>query len=167
MDSCLVIRSRSLVPPMPSDVSSAMEAPERISMPRSASSALSLEPSTRIGARIICTKQNQEFVAGSADVSGADGEDGVAGPGALQQEFDGALHGTNVMDVLVSGLANSGNKGFAGDAGDRRFAGRIDVGEHEQVGLIEGAAELIPEMLRARIAMRLEKNQQAVKLAAA
>src|SRR6266404_1125132 len=167
MDSCLVMRSRSLVPPMPSDVSSAMEVPERISMPRSASSALSLESSTRIGARMLRTKQNHEFVAGSADVSGTDREDGVAGPGVLQQKFDGFLHGTNVMDVFVSGLANSGNKGFAGDARDRRFAGRIDVREDEQVGLIEGAAELIPEMLRARIAMRLEKNQQAVKLTAA
>src|ERR1700739_472733 len=116
---------------------------------------------------MLCTKQNHEFVAGSAYVSGADGEDGVAGSGALQQKFDGVVHGTNVMDVLVSGFTDSGDKGFAGDAGDRRFTGRIDVGEDQQVGLIEGTAELVPEMLRTRVAMGLEKNQQTVELAAA
>src|SRR5713101_4686557 len=102
------MRSKSVVPPIPSDVSSAIEAPERISMPRSASLALSLGSSTRIGTRMLRTKQNHQFVAGSAHVSGADSKDGVAGPGVLQQKFDGVLHGTNVMDVFVSGLADGG-----------------------------------------------------------
>ncbi len=75
------------------------------------------------------TKQNHEFVAGSADVSGTDREDGVSGPGVLQQEFDGFLHGAYVMDVFVSCFADSGNQGFAGDAGDWRFAGRVNVGQ--------------------------------------
>src|SRR5882724_5389537 len=167
MDSCFVMRSRSVVPPMPSDVSSDMEAPERMSIPRSASSALSLGFSTRIVTRMLRAEQNHQFVAGSADVSGADGKDGVAGPGVLQQKFDGFLHGTNVMDVFVSGLADGGNERVAGNAWDRRFAGRIDVREDEQVGLIECAAEFVPEMLCARVAMRLKEHEQTVKLASA
>jgi len=39
--------------------------------------------------------------------------------------------------------------------------------KHEDVGLIEGAAEIVPEVLRARVAMRLKEHEQAIELAAA
>ena len=56
---------------------------------------------------------------------------------------------------------------LARDPGNRSLARRIDIRQNENIGLIERAAEFIPEMLRACIAMRLEKNEQAVELAPA
>src|SRR5690349_5816436 len=63
--------------------------------------------------------------------------------------------------------ANGAGQGFAGHAGDGGLARRIDVGQDENVCLIEGAAEFVPKMLRARVAMRLEEHEQAIELAAA
>src|SRR5438132_89495 len=71
------------------------------------------------------------------------------------------------MDVFVAGIANGGRKRFAGHAWDGRFAGRIDIEQHEDVRLIERAAEFIPKVLGAGVAMRLEEHQQSIELAAA
>ena len=38
----------------------------------------------------------------------------------------------------------------------------VNVGQHQHVGLIERAAEIVPKMLGARVAVRLEEHQQAV-----
>ena len=54
-----------------------------------------------------------------------------------------------------------------GDAGNGLLARGIDVREHQHVGLIEGAAEIVPKVLRARVAVRLEEHQQALEMAAA
>ena len=56
---------------------------------------------------------------------------------------------------------------FAGDAFDRRFARRINFGDHQNIRLIERAAEIVPKRLRARVAVRLKKNQQPLVAAAA
>ena len=111
-------------------------------------------------------EKDHQFVAGAADVAGTDGENGVAGLGVFQKKFNGVLHGADVVNVFVAGFANGGGKSFAGDAGDGRFAGGVDVGEDEDVGLIEGAAEFVPKMLGAGKAMRLEEDQQAIEFAA-
>src|SRR5258708_31160138 len=121
------MRNRSVTPPMPSDVSSAMEAPQRMSIPRSASSALSLGPSTRMVTRMLRAEQNHQFVAGPADVSCANGEDGISGPGALQQKFDGFVHGTCVMHILVASVANGGSQSLTGNTGYWRFTGGINI----------------------------------------
>ena len=39
--------------------------------------------------------------------------------------------------------------------------------KRQNVGLIEGAREIVPEMLRAGVAMRLEQHEQAIEFAAA
>src|SRR4029077_4439485 len=46
-----------------------------------------------------------------------------------------------------------------------RLTGGVDVGEHQHVGLVEGAAEFLPQMLRARVAMWVEEHQQTIELA--
>src|SRR5277367_2499908 len=112
------------------------------------------------------SQKNHQFVAGAADVSGADGHNRVAGASFAQQKFDSVLHRPEIVDVFVSGFADGRGQRLTGDAGDWRFARGIDVEQHEHVGLIEGAAELVPEMLRARKAVRLKENEQAVELAA-
>src|SRR5579862_4615788 len=89
MESCLVMRRRSVVPPMPREVSSAREVAGRQSMPSAASSAMSLGSSMRMVGGMLRAEKDHEFVAGAADVAGADGEDGVAGLGIFQEKFDG------------------------------------------------------------------------------
>ncbi len=70
-------------------------------------------------------------------------------------------------DVLVPGFANGAHKRFARHARDGRFAGRIDIDQHEDIRLIERAAEFVPKVLRAGVAMRLKEHEQAIELAAA
>src|SRR5882724_1066090 len=118
---------------------------------------MSLGSTRRMKCGIFCTEEQHDFVAGAAYVAGADGHYGVAGAGFAEQEFDAVLHGAEIVDVFVAGLADGGGQGFAGYAGNGLLAGGVDVGEDENVGEIEREGEFAPEMLGARIAMRLEK----------
>src|SRR5580704_872110 len=163
------MRSRSVVPPIPSEVCSDKEVPGFSWTPSPGSAATSLGFSMRMMfvCRVFGPEKDHEFVAGAADVSSADSHDGVAGAGFVEQELDSSLHGAVVVDVLVAGFANGVGQGFAGDAGNGGFARGVNVQQHQDVGLIEGAAEFFPEVLRAREAVRLEKHQEAVELAAA
>src|SRR5713101_3390054 len=165
MDSCFWMRRRSVVPPMAMDASSASEALRRSSTLSSGSAAMILASSMRMGSGMLGPQQNHEFVAGAADVAGADGQDGVERTRFAQQIFDAFLHGAKVEHVFVASLANGGGQGFAGYAGDSRLAGGVNVGEHQHVGLIKGAAEFVPQMLRARVTVRLEEQPQAIELA--
>src|SRR6266849_7568039 len=165
IDSCFWMRRRSVVPPMPRDVSSASDAARRSSTSSSGRAAMILGSSICMGSRVLGTEQNHEFVAGAADVAGADGQDSVEGMRFAQQVLDAFLHGAEVEDVFVASFANGRGQSFAGDAGDGRLAGGVNVCEHQNVGLIEGAAEFVPEMLRARVAMRLKEHQQAIEFA--
>src|SRR5689334_7097178 len=70
------------------------------------------------------------------------------------------------MNVLMTSFADRAGERFAGDSRDGRLAGCVDIGQDKDVGLVEGAAEFVPQMLGARVAVRLEKDQQAVKFAA-
>src|SRR5712672_2603442 len=70
------------------------------------------------------------------------------------------------MNVLVAGLANGTRECFARDTGDGRFAGGIDINERKNIGLIESAAEIGPEVLGAAETMRLKEHQEAIELAA-
>src|SRR5712692_286890 len=144
MDSCFWMRRRSVVPPMARDVSSASEALRRSSTLSSGSAAMILASSMRMGSGMLGPQQNHEFVAGAADVAGADGQDGVERTRFAQQVLDAFLHGAKVEHVFVASLVN--------------------VGEHQHVGLIKGAAEFVPQMLRARVTVRLEEHQQAIEL---
>src|SRR3984885_15651503 len=49
-----------------------------------------------------------------------------------------------------------------GDSGDRLFAGRIDIGDIQDIGGIESRAKLVSERLRPRIAMRLEHHHHPI-----
>ena len=48
------------------------------------------------------------------------------------------------------------DQGVAVGAFDRRFAGRIDIGDDHRVRLVEAGAELGEEILQPRIAVRLD-----------
>src|SRR5713101_4934872 len=156
MDSCFLMRRRSVVPPMARDVSSASEEERRSSTSSSERAATTLESSMRMGSGMLGPQQNHEFVAGAADVAGADRQDGVERTRFAQQVLDAFLHGAEVEDVFMPCFANRVGQSFAAYAWNGRLACGVDVGEHQHIGLVEGAAEFVPEVLGARVAMRLE-----------
>ncbi len=63
-------------------------------------------------------------------------------------------------------LSNTVGERFAGDSRDRRFSRRIHIHQRQNVGFVEGLHELIPQVLRPRVTVRLKKRQQPVELAA-
>src|SRR5229473_7022443 len=165
MDSCFLMRRRSVTPPILKDVSSVRDEAGRRSMSSSARAAMNLGSSMRMGSRVLGSQQNHEFVAGAADVTGADGQDGVEWASLVQQELDALLHRAKIEDILMAGFANGIGQGFASYAGDGWLAGGVNVSNNQNVGLVERAREFVPQMLRARVAMRLEKHQQSIELA--
>jgi len=64
-------------------------------------------------------------------------------------------------------LRHGARKRFARHARDGRLAGRIDINQHEDIRLIERAAEFVPKVLGTGVAMGLKEHQQAIELAAA
>ena len=50
---------------------------------------------------------------------------------------------------------------LAGDPFDRVFAGRVDVGEKQLVGAVEGIEEVAEQVARARVAVRLKEHDDA------
>src|SRR5579862_1850696 len=171
-ESCLEMRSRSVVPPMPRDVRLDKAIPGCNSTWSFASSARIVEWSIRMGIgckmrRVFRAEQEHEFVAGTGDTTSTNREDGVTGPGVFEEETDAVLHGADIVDIFVTGFADGGGQGFAGDAGDGWLAGGVDVGKDQQVGLIKSTGEFFPEMLRPGVAVRLEKDQQPVEFATA
>src|ERR1700687_1785943 len=165
--SWLLMRSKSVVPPMPSEVRSASAVLSRSSTWISANLATILGSLMRMMRRMLRSQQNHEFIARPADVARADSKDSVPGTRLFQQVLDAFLHRTKIVDVLVPGFANGARKRFARDARDGRFAGRIDIDQHEDIRLIERAAEFVPKVLGAGVAMRLKKHKQAMELEAA
>src|SRR6266849_9466490 len=163
--SCFSMRSKSVVPPMPSEVRPASAVPCRTSTWISASLPTILESLMRMIGRMLRSQQNHELIARPADVARADGKDSVPGARLFQQVLDAFLHRAKIVDDFVTGLANGARQRFAGHARDGRFAGRIDIEQHEDVSLIERAAEFVPKVLGAGVTMGLKEHEQAIELA--
>src|SRR5260370_5796848 len=125
--SWLLMRSKSVVPPMPSEVKSDRDALCCSSTFSSASLATIFESLTCMWCRMLRSHQHHKFVARPADIACADGEDGVPRTRLLQQVLDAFLHGMKIVDVLVTGFANGGGKRFARYALDGRFACGVDI----------------------------------------
>src|SRR5262245_52784224 len=166
MASCRVMRSRSVVPPMPREVNS--DSAARWSWtPRAGRAAMSLGSSTLMVRGVFGTEKQHELVAGAAHVACADGHDGVSGTRFAQEELNAVLHGAEIVHVLVAGFTDGVGQGFAGDSRNGLFAGGVDVGQHQDVGLIESATEFVPEVLGSRVPVGLEEDEDTVELAAA
>src|ERR1700742_12691 len=106
------------------------------------------------------SEQYHQLVAGAADVARTNGQDCVARPRFFEQLFDALLHGREVENVFMAGIANRLGERLACYARDGLLAGGVNVGQDEDVGLVEGTAEIVPERLRPRITMRLKENQR-------
>src|SRR5262249_51158970 len=163
--SCFLIRSRSVVPPMPKEVRSASAEPGRNSTPSSGSASTILGSSMRMVGWVLRADQHHELVAGAADVARPNREDGTSRAGLAQQELDAFLHRMDIGDILVSSLANRIRERLAGDSGNWSFASGVNVGQNEYICEVEGPAEIVPKMLRARVAVRLEQHERAVESA--
>src|SRR5258708_18825423 len=160
MDSCFLMRRRSVLPPMLRDVSSLSEEAGRSSTSSSRRAATNLGSSMRMGSRsgVLGSQQNHEFVAGAADIAGADGQDGIEGTGLAKQKFNAFLHGPKIENVFMAGFANGVGQSLAGYARDCRLAGRVNIGNHQNIGFVGSAGEFIPAMRRSGGAVGLGQH---------
>src|ERR1700722_3873427 len=166
-DSCLRTIRTSEAPPISSEVFAASDTPGLWSMPSAAIAAINLGSLIRMIQGHSCAQQNCQHARRAAHVARADREDRVSRPHGAKQFLDALLHGAVKDDVFVAGGANRLRKSISGNAGNRLLAGGIDVHQHNHVSVIERAAKIVPQVLRACVAVRLEKNQDAVEVAAA
>ena len=93
------------------------------------------------------------------NVAGAEAENEIAG---LDHVADIAMQ--PIESRLISRTAMSVRDDFihdrlSADAGNRRFARRINVGDDDAIGIVKRAAEFFAQRLRARIAMRLKHRR--------
>src|SRR5687768_9234716 len=92
----------------------------------------------------------QDVVARRPDAARAEGQHHVALAYLLDEAGRGRLEVARVEGPAVAPPGDGLGQRLRGDPGDRLLAGRIDVGEDQDIGLVEAAAELVPEVLRAR-----------------
>ena len=71
------------------------------------------------------------------------------------------------LNMRMSVGAHRVHDHLAGHTGNRFFAGRIDIGDEDAIGLVEGSAELLLESERARIAVGLKHHQHTLPAAGA
>src|SRR6266852_1393819 len=170
MASCRLMRSRSVMPPIPSEVISASETSHRSSVPNSGSAARIFASLIRISNPVLHAKfrseQHHQHAARAADVSRADRQNRISRSCFAQQKLNRILHRVKILDIFVPCLANAVGQGLARDTGGRRFSRRVHIHQRQNVGFVEGAHKFIPQMLCPGVAVRLKERQQAVELAA-
>src|SRR5947208_3428205 len=89
------------------------------------------------------------------DVAGAQADDEVAGAGEAANDLR-QLRRTRQRNYLAMAVgAQAGDKMVAIDALNRRLAGRIDLGDHDRIGIVEAGAEFLEQRLQAGEAVRL------------
>src|SRR6266702_1108836 len=105
------------------------------------------------GHEMLRAEKQGEFSQGPIDVARSDGKHGIAGPHFAKQPLDALLERAAINNVLVAGGANRFRQGRGVNAANRCFTRGVDIRDDQEVRLIEGAAEVIPEVLRARKTM--------------
>ena len=71
-----------------------------------------------------------------------------------------AMSSTNTGSTLPATRKRARQRAAVG-RDDRRFARRIDLGQHQRVGGRQHAHEILEQVARARVAMRLEREHEA------
>src|SRR5215472_3732240 len=108
-------------------------------------------------------QQGKELVRRTRDVAGAEHENEVAAAHDLEQGVGEALASGHPPHVQVPAALESLVERIAAHARDRSLAGRVDLGEEQQVGVVEGAEEVVEEVARAGEPVRLERHQQPAR----
>ena len=70
----------------------------------------------------------------------------------------GPFDRSDVLSVLMSVALDPAGQQFAIDPVYWRFAGRVNIGYQQHVGIIESAGEFIHQIRGARVPMRLEQD---------
>ena len=66
---------------------------------------------------------------------------------------------------MVAVLADGLHQPLGAGAGDGRLTGRVDVGDEQHVGLVEGAGEVVEQVARPAVTVRLEGHDDPVPFA--
>src|SRR5258707_12386277 len=79
----------------------------------------------------------------------------VSGPGQRSMQ---ALPSGNVLNRWVPLFANRAHNGLAGNAPDRLFARRINIGNKDQIRAVECRAKVFPQSLSSRVTVGLKHH---------
>src|SRR2546422_545902 len=112
------------------------------------------------GARSSLPPAQQLFPEGPY-AAGPEREHDVAVAHLGHELLERGLEVSRVEHLSMAARGDGPRQRLGADLGDRLLAGRVHVGQEEEVGVVEGAAELVPERLRARVAVRLEEHDRA------
>src|SRR6266436_1747858 len=139
----------SAVPPMRSEVWKLKGSLNRTS-PRISPSMWPSQSTSRVQAL-------QQLRAELAHVAGAERDHEIAATDDLCEMLDDARAvAAKVSDIAMAMRADPVREIPARDTGDRRLAGRIDVHHDQHVSQIERRQELLPQVQRSRVPVRLE-----------
>ncbi len=100
----------------------------------------------------------QEYGTEMIYVARSQGEDHIPFFGEVRCCFDGGRKGLDIANWPVSKFLNSFGQGLTGYALDGLLARGIDVEDDERVGIAEGLGEIVHQLLRSAIAVRLEND---------
>src|SRR5215469_1807954 len=117
--------------------------------------------SVDLGNRGARAELRQELVRRPVDVARAEQQDEVTRADSLEKDVGEPLPAAHEAHVEVSAALERLEERLARDTGHWAFARGIDLGEHQQVGVVEGPEEVVEEIARAREAMRLERHHQS------
>src|SRR5579875_3707360 len=177
--------SRSAGPPMRNEVWRASGSARRARAPSAATSARSPSAGAQRGrsASWACTRmasgsvdarerraaaqQREELVGRAGDVARPEREHEVARVHHLEQRLGERRAGRDEADVEVAAAPQRLIERLARHALDPVFARGVDLGEQQHVRVVEGVEELGEEILGARVAMRLEGDDQPAREALA
>ncbi len=98
----------------------------------------------------------RQFIGDGADVTGAHRQHHVAVTHDAGQGIRQFVERLEQHGLHATPRADRATERFAVRAGDRGFAGRIHLGDDERVGIRQHLRELVEQVARARVAMRLE-----------
>ena len=88
-------------------------------------------------------------------------DDDVAIPRDIANGRRDVADGLDEHRLDAPGDANRARQCAAVGGDDRRFAGGVDVGEHQRIRRRQDADEILEQVARARVAMRLERQHDA------
>ena len=102
--------------------------------------------------------------AGFVDVSGTERDEQIAG---LERVADFVVGGGEVWQIGGGDVAvdfHRIDQRLAGNAFDRFFRGGVNVGDEDDVGGLQDFSEIIGQRLRPGVAVRLEKDDEPLRL---
>src|SRR5262249_20502327 len=101
-------------------------------------------------------QQLQELVRTAVDVARAEREHEIAGSGDGAQRIGDAVTGGDVAHVEVTATTESLEERLSRHGVDAGLAGGVDVGEEQDVGVVERLQEIAEEIPGARVPVGLE-----------